>query len=227
MRFLTPVLAAAALGAAVWQLPALAAEKSVVAPAPAYNAPAGDTAILAGGCFWGVQGVFQHVKGVTSAVSGYAGGDRAGANYRTVGSGNTAHAESVRITYDPKQVSYAKLLQIYFSVVADPTQLNRQGPDTGAQYRSQIFPQNPAQAEIARRYIAQLTAAKVYPKPIVTRVAPDRGFFAAEGYHQNYLTLHPDEPYIAYNDIPKVRDLQKLFPAQWRATPVLVGKRGA
>ncbi len=225
MRFITPIAVAGLAAVAAWQLPALAAEKMVSAPAPAYDAPAGNTAILAGGCFWGVQGVFQHVKGVTSAVSGYAGGAKDTAAYEQVGGGDTGHAEAVRITYDPKQVSYGKLLQVYFSVVADPTQLNRQGPDTGTQYRSQIFPQNPAQAEIARRYIAQLGAAKVYAKPIVTRVAPG-SFFPAEGYHQDYLTLHPNEPYIAYNDIPKVRGLKARFPGLWRAEPVLVGRRG-
>ena len=224
MRFVTPI-ATALVGLAAWQLPALAAERSVAAPAPAYDAPAGDTAILAGGCFWGVQGVFQHVKGVTSAVSGYAGGGKGTAVYEQVGEGDTGHAESVKITYDPKQVSYGKLLQVYFSVVADPTQLNRQGPDSGTQYRSQIFPQNAAQAEIAKRYVAQMTAAKVYARPIVTRIAPG-SFYPAEGYHQDYLALHPDQPYIAYNDIPKVRDLKKMFPALWRAEPVLVTKRG-
>ena len=227
MRFIKPTFVAIAAALAAWQLPALAAERSVLAPAPAYDAPAGDVAaVFAGGCFWGVQGVFQHVKGVTSAVSGYAGGAKGTAFYEQVGGGDTGHAEAVKITFDPSQVSYAKLLQVYFSVVADPTQLNRQGPDSGTQYRSQIFPQTPAQAEIARRYIAQLGAAKVYDRPIVTKVAPARGFFPAEAYHQDYLTLHPDQPYIAFNDIPKVRDLKKFFPTLWRADPVLVNKRG-
>lgn len=223
MRFVTPIALAAA-AVAVWQLPAFAAEKSVMAPAPAYDAPAGDTAIFAGGCFWGVQGVFQHVKGVTSALSGYTGGAKSTASYETVSGGDTGHAESVKVTFDPKQVSYGKLLQVYFSVVTDPTTLNRQGPDSGTQYRSQLFPQTPVQAEVAKRYIAQLSAAKVYAAPIVTRVAPAKGFFPAEGYHQNYLTLHPSDSYIAYNDLPKVRDLKKLFPTLWRPDPVLVGK---
>ncbi|WP_395069322.1 peptide-methionine (S)-S-oxide reductase MsrA [Paraburkholderia silvatlantica] len=185
-----------------------------------------ETAVLAGGCFWGVQGVFQHVKGVKSAVSGYAGGNRSTAEYEVVSTGTTGHAESVQITFDPHQVSYGKILQIYFSVVTDPTTLNRQGPDTGTQYRSTIFAANAAQARVAKAYIAQLDAAHVYPDAIVTTIEMNRPFYPAEGYHQNYLTLHPDQPYIAINDIPKVENLKRFFPQLYQPQPVLV-KSGA
>jgi peptide-methionine (S)-S-oxide reductase len=178
--------------------------------------------VLAGGCFWGVQGVYQHTKGVIQAVSGYAGGTADSARYDTVSTGSTGHAEAVKITYDPKQISLGKILQIYFSVVHDPTQLNRQGPDSGPQYRSAIFTSQPGEATVARDYIAELDAAKVYKKPIVTRIEPMNGFYRAENYHQDYLTLHPDQPYIAYNDIPKVNNLKKLFAADYRDRPVLV-----
>jgi peptide-methionine (S)-S-oxide reductase len=189
---------------------------------PAASAPAQEIAVLAGGCFWGVQGVFQHVTGVTNAVSGYSGGDRATAQYRTVGGGDTGHAESVEITFDPRLISYGKLLQIYFSVVQDPTELNRQGPDEGTQYRSAIFPQNDEQKRVAEAYIAQLDKAGVFHKPIVTAVEPFKGFFPAEGYHQNYLTLNPRALYIVYNDLPKVAALKTLFPTEYRDQPVLV-----
>jgi peptide-methionine (S)-S-oxide reductase len=208
--------------------PAAAAESFAV-PAPAVDEPAAsgtETAVLAGGCFWGVQGVFQHVKGVTQAESGYAGGAEATAHYETVGTGDTGHAESVRITYDPTQVSYGRILQIYFSVVTDPTQLNRQGPDSGTQYRSAIFAQNPDQQRIAQAYIAQLSQAGVFPAPIVTTIEPNTGFFPAEGYHQNYLDLHPTSAYIAMNDMPKLADLQRLFPQQYRGQPSLVPAGG-
>ncbi|AXK81420.1 peptide-methionine (S)-S-oxide reductase [Pseudolabrys taiwanensis] len=208
------------------------AETAVVIPPPQAAAPSDgkdaglQTAVLAGGCFWGVQAVYQHVKGVTSAVSGYAGGAQKDAYYQTVGSGRTGHAESVKVTYDPKQISYGKILQIYFSVAHDPTQLNAQGPDEGPQYRSEIFPQNEAQAKIARDYIAQLNAAKVFKRPIVTKTETMKAsFFPAEAYHQDYATLHPYQPYIAINDAPKVANLKKVFAAEWREKPVLVGEK--
>jgi len=178
--------------------------------------------VLAGGCFWGVQGVFQHTKGVVNAVSGYSGGTKANADYHMVSTGTTGHAESVEIKYDPKKISYGKILQIFFSVVHDPTQLNRQGPDTGTQYRSAIFTTSDDQKKVAEAYIAQLNSAGVYKKPIVTKVGPLQAFFAAEGYHQDYLTLHPNQPYIAYNDIPKVENLKKLFAGDYSEKPALV-----
>ena len=205
--------------------PAGAAESFAV-PAPAVDEPASaagtETAVLAGGCFWGVQGVFQHVNGVTQAESGYAGGAKETAHYETVGTGSTGHAESVRITYDPAKVTYGRLLQIYFSVVTDPTQLDRQGPDVGSQYRSAIFAQNADQQRIAAAYIAQLSQANVFPAPIMTRVEPNTGFFPAEAYHQNYLDSHPTSAYIVMNDKPKVDDLARLFPQRYRDQPVLV-----
>jgi peptide-methionine (S)-S-oxide reductase len=217
--------AALLLGAVYLGRPAAAAEDAVVIPPPAQDRLNGEgtqTAVLAGGCFWGVQGVFQHTKGVTSAVSGYAGGVKENAEYEKVGTGRTGHAESVQIKFDPTQISYGKILQIYFSVVHDPTQLNRQGPDSGPQYRSTIFVQNDAQRQAAEAYIAQLNAAKVYPKPIATTIEAGKTFFPAEAYHQDYLTLHPYQPYIAYNDIPKVENLKRLFADLYRDKPVLV-----
>lgn len=213
-------------GASAW-----AAERATVVPAPTDDPAAGaaattETAVIAGGCFWGVQGVFQHVKGVTSAVSGYAGGEAATANYEATSSGRTGHAESVRISYDPKQISYARLLQIYFSVAHDPTELNRQGPDVGSQYRSTIFAANPEQARIARNYIAQLDRARVFGKPIATTIEPLKAFYPAEAYHQDFMTRNPDHPYIAINDLPKVDNLKKVFPASYRAKAVLVGAGG-
>ena len=198
---------------------------AVVLPAPAVDLPAADapqTAVFAGGCFWGVQGVYQHTNGVLNAVSGYAGGAKETANYPASGTGTTGHAKSVRITFDPRVVSYGKLLQIYFSVVHDPTELNRQGPDTGTQYRSTIFAQSEAQKQVAERYIAQLTAAKVFRRPIATTIETGKPFYAAEDYHQDYLTLHPNQPYIYYNDLPKIEALKKLFAANYRDRPVLV-----
>ncbi|PNU02083.1 peptide-methionine (S)-S-oxide reductase MsrA [Novosphingobium guangzhouense] len=198
-------------------------------PAPAFQAPeAGkrETAVFAGGCFWGVQGVFQHVRGVSSAVSGYAGGDRGSAKYAVVSRGGTGHAEAVKVTYDPRQVSYGQLLHVFFSVVADPTMLNAQGPDRGTQYRSALFPQSPGQRETAERYIAQLGKAGAWKRPIVTRVEPFKGFYAAEAYHQDYLTLHPDSAYIRRNDLPKVAALKATFPALYRINPVLVSGPG-
>jgi peptide-methionine (S)-S-oxide reductase len=171
-----------------------------------------DTAVFAGGCFWGVDAVYKHVKGVKSVVSGYAGGDVADPSYEQVSSGDTGHAESVQVIYNPSQVSYGKLLQIFFSVVHDPTQLNRQGPDRGTQYRSAIFYNNAQQQQVAESYIKQLTAAKTFSRPIVTQVAKLKGFYPAEAYHQNYLALHPNQPYIVINDQPKVAALKKQFP---------------
>jgi len=210
--------------------PGHATEAAVVIPAPtdvgtpSVGAPTSQTAVFAGGCFWGVQGVFQHVTGVTRAVSGYAGGDSRMANYAAVGSGNTGHAEAVRISFDPRQVTYAQLLQIYFSVAHDPTQLDRQGPDSGTQYRSTIFAQNTEQDRVARAYIAQLDKARVFSQRIATTVELDKPFFDAEPYHQDYLTLNPRQPYIVFNDLPKIESLKRVFPDQYRATPVLVGK---
>ncbi len=203
------------------------AEPVVIIPPPTAGASAQDsgleTAVLAGGCFWGIQAVYQHATGVKNAVSGYAGGTQKDAYYQTVSSGRTGHAEAVQVTFDPKQISYGKILQIFFSVAHDPTQLNRQGPDTGPQYRSEIFPQNEAQAKIAKAYIAQLDAAKVYKRPIVTKTDTMKtAFFPAEDYHQDYATRHPYQPYIAFNDAPKVDNLKKTFPTLWRDQPVLV-----
>ncbi|WP_232630609.1 peptide-methionine (S)-S-oxide reductase MsrA [Methylobacterium sp. Leaf118] len=182
------------------------------------------TATLAGGCFWGVQGVFQHVKGVTQAVSGYAGGTKASATYEAVGTGRTGHAEVVRITYDPAVIRYDELLRIFFSVALDPTQVNRQGPDVGPQYRSAVFPDGAEQARVAGAYIAQLDAAGAFGKPIATRIETGATFYPAEGYHQDYMTLHPTNAYIAAHDLPKLRDLKALFPEQANPQPVLVGK---
>jgi len=187
---------------------------------------AAGVAVLAGGCFWGVQGVFQHVEGVTSAVSGYAGGDKATAEYRRVGSGTTGHAESVRITYDPRKISYGRILQIYFSVAHDPTELNRQGPDVGTQYRSAIFPTNAEQARVAKSYIAQLNQAHAFKAAIATTIEPGRSFYPAEDYHQDYLTQHPTNPYIVINDLPKIENLKRILPEVYRPTPVLVAATG-
>jgi peptide-methionine (S)-S-oxide reductase len=204
----------------------VAADGARVVPLPMVDAAPGHATsavvVLAGGCFWGVQGVYQHVKGVTSAVSGYAGGDRKTAEYETVSTGRTGHAESVQVTYDPRQISYGRILQIFFSVVHDPTEFNRQGPDTGTQYRSAIFPLNAEQAEVAQAYIAQLDQLHAFKKPIVTKIEPDRAFYPAENYHQDFLTRNPRYPYIAINDLPKIEDLKRLLPELYRATPVLV-----
>ncbi|MET3579078.1 peptide-methionine (S)-S-oxide reductase [Mesorhizobium robiniae] len=227
-RFVMSALAAmmlAATGAALWQTPAISAEAAVVIPPPAMDEkPAAGTekAVFAGGCFWGVQGVFQHVKGVTSAVSGYAGGDKDTAVYETVGTGRTGHAEAVEITYEPSEVTYGQLLQVYFSVAHNPTQLNYQGPDRGPQYRSTIFAESDAQKKIAESYIAQLDKAKVFPEPIVTTLESGKPFYPAEDYHQDFLTLNPTYPYIVYNDLPKVENLKKLFPDLYSDKPVLV-----
>ena len=227
-------LCAAAVGAVALSLvavgPSRASEEAVVIPAPALDAKPSDglqTAVLAGGCFWGVQGVFQHTAGVVNAVSGYAGGSKASANYTMVSSGMTNHAEAVEIKYDPKQISYGKILQIFFSVAHDPTQLNRQGPDSGAQYRSAIFTTNDEQKKVVDAYIAQLNAAKVYKKPIVTKVGPLEAFYAAEDYHQDYLTKHPNQSYIVINDLPKIENLKKIFAQNYIEKPTLVSNARA
>jgi peptide-methionine (S)-S-oxide reductase len=206
--------------------PTLAEGQRVPPPAQqaAMAAPGKQTVVLAGGCFWGVQGVFEHVRGVESAVSGYAGGSADTANYHTVSSGSTGHAEAVRITYDPAQISLGKILQIFFSVATDPTEVNRQGPDVGTQYRSEIFATTPEQQAAARAYIAQLDGAHVFHKPIATKVEPLAGFYAAEEYHQDYLVRHPYEPYVIMNDLPKVQQLKVLFPESYREQPVLVSR---
>jgi peptide-methionine (S)-S-oxide reductase len=203
----------------------LAAEARVV-PAPGQDEEAGqattEVAVVAGGCFWGVQGVFQHVDGVIKAVSGYAGGQKDTAEYETVSSGKTGHAESVQITFDPHRISYGRILQIYFSVAHDPTEINRQGPDTGTQYRSTIFPTSDEQAKVAKAYIAQLDEAHAYKEKIATTIEPGKTFYPAEDYHQDFLTRHPSYPYIVMFDMPKLADLKASFPALYRADPVLV-----
>ena len=200
-----------------------ARSKPVALPDPKLDIPASatagqQTAVFAGGCFWGVEGVFDHVKGVTSATSGYSGGAADTAHYETVSTGTTGHAESVKVVFDPSKISYGQLLKVYFSVAHDPTQLNRQSPDVGTQYRSEIFTTNAAQQKVANAYIAQLGAAKVFAAPIVTRVEPLKHFYPAEAYHQNYLGLHPDEPYIVYNDAPKLVHLKTMFPALYKGS---------
>lgn len=213
------VLALAATLALTWNR-ANAATDPAPLPNPAVDsartAGGEQTAVFSGGCFWGVQAVFQHVKGVKSATSGYSGGPAAAAQYELVSTGETGHAESVQVTYDPSQVSYGQLLKVFFSVAHDPTQLNRQGPDSGSQYRSAIFFSSDEQKRIAEAYIAQLEQAKVFSRKIVTQVSPLKGFYPAEGYHQNYATLHPDDPYIAFNDAPKVEHLRVLLPELFR-----------
>ena len=223
------VLAAGAASLSLWALlgASVAAEKAIRLPAPALDMvtgaeTAGENAVFAGGCFWGVQAVFQHTQGVLSAVSGYAGGQKATANYDSVRTGRTGHAESVQISYDPKQVSYGKLLQIYFSVAHDPTQLNRQGPDSGTQYRSAVFYTSASQKQVAERYVAQLDAASLFPGKIVTQLAPLDGFYPAEAYHQDYATLNPHSPYIARFDMPKIANLKSVMPEVYREKPVLV-----
>ena len=221
------VLVAAGVGA--WMATSAAAEKAVKLPLPAFDVPAAtqahQTAVFAGGCFWGVQAVFQHTRGVLNAVSGYAGGRPETANYRAVTTGSTGHAESVQVTYDPKQISYGKLLQIFFSVAHDPTQLDHQGPDWGTQYRSAVFYSDANQKEVAQRYIAQLEAARAFPRKIVTQLAPLRAFYPAEAYHQDYATLHPDAAYIVAHDRPKIASLKSTMPEVYREVPVLVARR--
>jgi len=219
------ILAApAALLAPLYGKAADGPEPVTVIPDPATDAPLAaqhgtSKAVLAGGCFWGVQAVFQHVKGVSHVTSGYSGGSAITAQYEQVGTGSTGHAESVEITYDPAVITYGELLKVYFEIAHNPTELNYQGPDEGTQYRSNIFFADDEQQKIATAYIAQLDAAKVFGKPIVTKVTPLKGFYAAEAYHQNYATLHPNHPYIAYWDLPKVANLQKEMPDLY-VTPV-------
>jgi peptide-methionine (S)-S-oxide reductase len=205
--------------------PSLAMRLPPPSPAsfPAPGAP--QVAVLAGGCFWGIQGVFSHVKGVTRAVSGYAGGRNANPTYEQVSSGATGHAEAVQITFDPAQITYGDILQIFFSVATDPTQLNRQEPDDGTQYRGEIFYTSPDQKRIAEAYIAQLGRARVFKAPIVTRVSALKAFYPAEAHHQDFLLLNPDEGYIARYDLPKVADLKMSFPALWRETPIRTAAR--
>jgi peptide-methionine (S)-S-oxide reductase len=202
------------------------AEAAVAVPAPALDNPkqpgALQTAVVAGGCFWGVQGVFEHVHGVRKVLAGYSGGAGLTAHYQDVGTGMTGHAESVQITFDPAEVSYGQLLQVYFSVAHDPTQLNRQGPDSGSQYRSSIFYADDTQRHIAESYIAQLSQAKAFARPIVTRVDALKGFYAAEGYHQDFLIKNPDYPYIVFNDLPKIKNLKAQFPQLYQDAPVMV-----
>jgi peptide-methionine (S)-S-oxide reductase len=212
------------LGLSAFQL-AAAAETAQLAPPPQSDIqPAAgnqlETAVLAGGCFWGVHGVFQHVKGVDRVLSGYAGGTAATANYEIVSSGRTGHAESVEIKFDPNTISYGQILQIFFSVALDPTEVNRQGPDSGPQYRSEIFAANEAQQQVAQRYIAQLDQAGVFRRPIATKVSRLDRFYPAEPYHQDYLLRHPDSMYIVINDLPKVANLKRLFPAAYQEKPV-------
>jgi peptide-methionine (S)-S-oxide reductase len=211
------LLAAALFGCKA--APAGAAQGAALAaePAPVGVAASTDTAVFAGGCFWGVEAVFEHVEGVTSAVSGYAGGKVRSPSYEEVSTGTTGHAESVQVVYDPSKISYDQLLQVFFTVAHDPTELNRQGPDVGPQYRSAIFYRNDAQRDAARRYIAKLETARVYPSPIVTEVAPLGVFNTAEDYHQDYLAHHPNQPYIVINDAPKLKELQRRFPALYRS----------
>lgn len=224
---------AGAVALSAWALlgGSAAAEKAFKLPEPTLDTPAiaapsaRATAVFAGGCFWGVQAVFQHTQGVLNAVSGYAGGAKESASYASIGTGRTGHAESVQVTYDPKQVSYGKLLQIYFSVAHDPTQLNRQGPDSGTQYRSAIFYQDANQQQVAQSYIAQLDAAKVFPAKIVTQLTPLTAFYPAEAYHQDYATLNPHSPYIARFDLPKIANFKTLMPELYRESPVLVASQ--
>ena len=217
----TSVFALSACGLAdaadrTYNAPAAAVDTPLVKTAASSTVP--QTLVLAGGCFWGVDAVFKHVKGVTSVTSGYAGGEKSTADYETVSTGTTGHAESVQIVFDPSQVTVGQLLRVYFSVATDPTTVNAQGPDRGTQYRSAIFYNGDDQKRIADAYIAQLQAAKIYPGPIVTQVTPFKAFYPAESYHQNYLALHPMQPYIVINDMPKVEALKTMFPTIYRAS---------
>ena len=225
-RSLLPTLLAV-LGVA-WQLTSCAAEATANLPPPSLDNPrqAGplQTAVLSGGCFWGVQGVFEHVKGVRKVVSGYAGGDRSTARYQDVGTGTTGHAESVQITFDPAQVSYGELLRVFFSVAHDPTQANGQGPDIGSQYRSMISYSDDTQKNIASAYIAQLGKTGVFSRPIATKVDHLKGFYPAEGYHQDFLALNPSNPYIVFNDLPKIANLKRLLPDYYSDRPVLLAQ---
>ena len=231
LRLLSVAATVIAIGCAPLALSSEGGERARVIPAPAVEEKAGtgtsaatsEVAVFAGGCFWGVQAVYQHVKGVTGAVSGYAGGSQRSASYEASSTGTTGHAESVEVTFDPRQVTYGQLLHVFFSVAHDPTQLNRQGPDTGTQYRSTIFPANAEQARVAKAYIEQLNAAHAFDASIVTTIETDRTFYRAEDYHQDFLARHPSHPYIVINDMPKLGELKRVFPALYQPTPVLVG----
>ena len=222
---LTALLGVTVMGVLLWHSPLFGAEAPVIIPPPADDNPkaAGpmQAAVLAGGCFWGVQGVYEHVRGVRKVIAGYAGGARSTADYERVGTGSTGHAESVKIIFDPAKISYGQILQIEFSVVHDPTQLNRQGPDVGTQYRSVIFYADDDQKRIAQAYIAQLDQAHVFARSIVTQVDPLKGFYEAEGYHQDYLIHNPTNPYIARYDVPKVENFKRTFPELYSGQPVL------
>jgi len=228
-RCLSALAAVLLVAAAVRLAVTSGAQPPAVVPAPAVDNPkapgALQTAVLAGGCFWGMQGVFEHVRGVHQVLAGYSGGSRLTAQYGQVGTGTTGHAESVQITFDPAELSYGELLQIYFSVATDPTELNRQGPDSGSQYRSAIFYADETQRRIAASYITQLDKDRTFAQPIVTRVDALRGFYSAEGYHQDYYLHNPDQPYIVLNDLPKIRNLERLFPQYYRKVPVTVAGR--
>jgi peptide-methionine (S)-S-oxide reductase len=206
-----------------------AIDRAIPAPAvdtPAAEKAASETAVLAGGCFWGLQGMFEHVNGVTKVVAGYSGGTKETAHYEMVGTERTGHAESVEITFDPKKISYGQLLRLYFAVAHDPTQLNRQGPDSGPSYRSEIFTASPAQERVAKAYVEQLEKAKVFGAPIATKIEPLKAFYPAEGYHQDFLIHNPTYPYIVINDLPKIAALKKVFPELYREKPVtLAGAR--
>jgi peptide-methionine (S)-S-oxide reductase len=219
------IVAAVAAGAILWHAPLFGAEAPVIISPPVIDNPktsgAVQTAVLSGGCFWGVQGVFEHVRGVKNVIAGYAGGERTTAQYETVSSGTTGHAESVKITFDPATISYGQILQIAFSVVHDPTQLTRQGPDVPTQYRSAIFYADDSQKRIAQAYIEQLDQSHAFSRPIVTRVDPLKGFYPAEGYHQDYLIHNPTQPYIAIYDIPKIENFRRTFPELYSGSPVL------
>ena len=223
VSFTRPILGAALLAGLMACSAGFARSKPVALPDPKFDMPTAgthgaQTAVFAGGCFWGVEAVFDHVRGVESATSGYSGGAANTANYETVSTGTTGHAESVKVVFDPSKVSYGQLLKVYFSVAHDPTQLNRQSPDSGTQYRSEIYTTSAAQQKVANAYIAQLTAAKVFAAPIVTRVEPLKAFYAAEDYHQHYLAQHPDEPYIVFNDAPKLVHLKAMFPTLYKGS---------
>ena len=225
-RVILVVLAIVVL-AVIFKGAASRAENATVVPLPAVDEAAGtrssEIAVLGGGCFWGVQAVYQHLKGVTSAVSGYAGGEQGTAEYERVSTGRTGHAESVQITFDPRVITYGRILQVFFSVVHDPTQLNRQGPDVGTQYRSAIFPMNPEQGNVAKAFIAQLNQARTFDAAIVTKIEPSRSFYRAEAYHQDFLERNPTHPYIVMNDLPKIDNLKRIFPNLYNPKPVLVG----
>jgi len=228
IKTLAAVLSLAACGWACQQAGADAANKAI--PPPALDAPRAETtglqtAVLAGGCFWGLQGMFEHVQGVTKVVAGYSGGTRETAHYEMVGTERTGHAESVEITFDPRKISYGQILRLYFSVAHDPTELDRQGPDTGPSYRSEIFFDSPEQERIARAYVAQLDKAKVFGRPIATRIEPLKGFYPAEDYHQDFLVRNPSYPYIVVNDLPKIAALKRVYPELYRETPVKLGGR--